>query len=332
MALPTNYKDDVLGDAMGGKRRYRMIENSDGTVSFEDVTEYTQLGSNFGARQINETNEEVNQSVKKSDIIDTENGIKENSESGKVAGALAVKKIAESKQDKIGKSLQTSDGKVGMRSDDEGGNFFLKSKNGKHWEADAYNDNLRVYYEDGSIAFTFSNDGSMNIADLVINSVTTRMSEFIRKIKNAAYCTVVNNATTTGAGTVLDGRMGKTLMDRLLQDSTLLQNVLNNLNRKIAGVGSAYGVTASYYSNAYLTTVYWNGTHVGDKMAAYTQRNFGTLPAGRRPAAKCQIPVSGVQGLYLTVEPSGVVSMRNEHYAEISFAKVAVFGALTFIN
>lgn len=332
MALPTNYKDDVLGDSMGGKRRYRMIENSDGTVSFDDVTEYTQFGSNFGAKQINETNEAVNKSVKNTDIIDTENGIKENAESGKVAGALAVKKIAESKQDKIEKSLQTSDGKVGMRSDNEGGNFFLKSKNGKHWEADAYNDNLRVYYEDGAIAFTFSNDGSMNIADLVISSVTTRMSEFIRKIKSAAYCTVVNNATTTGAGTVLDGRMGKTLMDRLLQDSSLLQTVLNNLIRSDKTIGSAYAVTATYRSNAYLTTVYWSGTHVGDKMAAYTQRNFGTLPAGHRPNAKCQVPVAGIPGLYLTVEPSGVVSMRNEHYAEISFSKVSVYGALTFIN
>ena len=67
-------------------------------------------------------------------------------------------------------------------------------------------------------------------------------------------------------------------------------------------------------------------------MAAYTQRNFGTLPAGHRPNAKCQVPVAGVPGLYLTVEPSGVVSMRNEHYAEISFSKVSVYGALTFIN
>ena len=72
MALPTNYKDDVLGDSMGGKRRYRMIENSDGTVSFDDVTEYTQFGSNFGAKQINETNEAVNQSVKNENVIDTQ--------------------------------------------------------------------------------------------------------------------------------------------------------------------------------------------------------------------------------------------------------------------
>ena len=28
--LPTNYKDDVLASSMGGKRRFRKIENSDG--------------------------------------------------------------------------------------------------------------------------------------------------------------------------------------------------------------------------------------------------------------------------------------------------------------
>ena len=39
--LPTNFKDDVLASAMGGKRRYNMIHNGDGTVSFEDVTEYS---------------------------------------------------------------------------------------------------------------------------------------------------------------------------------------------------------------------------------------------------------------------------------------------------
>ena len=81
------------------------------------------------------------------------------------------------------------------------------------------------------------------------------------KNQKRSYCTVVNNATTTGAGTVLDGRMGKTLMDRLLQDSSLLQTVLNNLIRSDKTIGSAYAVTATYRSNAYLTTVYWNGTH-----------------------------------------------------------------------
>ena len=31
--LPTNYKDDIMASSMAGKRRYNMIQNSDGTIS-----------------------------------------------------------------------------------------------------------------------------------------------------------------------------------------------------------------------------------------------------------------------------------------------------------
>lgn len=61
--LPVNYQDDILNNAMGGKRRYKMINNSDGTVSLEDVTTYDQVGSNFGAGQMNATNQAVNESL-----------------------------------------------------------------------------------------------------------------------------------------------------------------------------------------------------------------------------------------------------------------------------
>lgn len=58
--LKTNYKDDVLDTTQNTKRKYQMIDNGDGTVSFEDVTEYLQQGDSFGANDINDTNEEVN--------------------------------------------------------------------------------------------------------------------------------------------------------------------------------------------------------------------------------------------------------------------------------
>lgn len=61
--LPENFKDDVLASSMGGKRRYNLIHNSDGTVSLEDATTYTQVGSNFGAAQVNATNTAVNASL-----------------------------------------------------------------------------------------------------------------------------------------------------------------------------------------------------------------------------------------------------------------------------
>ena len=59
MALKTNYKEDILNTAVNTKRKYNMINNSDGTVSFEDVTVYTQLGDTFGAADINNTNSRI---------------------------------------------------------------------------------------------------------------------------------------------------------------------------------------------------------------------------------------------------------------------------------
>ena len=54
MALKTDNKDDELDTSVNTKRKYNMIQNDDGTVSFEDVTEYLQTGDSFGAQEINE--------------------------------------------------------------------------------------------------------------------------------------------------------------------------------------------------------------------------------------------------------------------------------------
>lgn len=91
--LPVNFKDDILKENMNGKRRFNMIQNSDGTVSFEDVTDYAQVGSTFGAAQINATNTAVNNAADASKIIDSLDTIKANTQSGYIAGALAVKAL-----------------------------------------------------------------------------------------------------------------------------------------------------------------------------------------------------------------------------------------------
>lgn len=61
--LPTDYVNDVLSSSMNGRRKYNMINNSDGTVSFEDVTTYEQTGSNFGASDLNAICKAVNDSA-----------------------------------------------------------------------------------------------------------------------------------------------------------------------------------------------------------------------------------------------------------------------------
>lgn len=92
--LPTNYKDDVLTTSMGKKRRYNLIQNDDGTISLEDATEYTQVGDNYGAAQLNATNQAVNESVDQAKVIDSLDDISANTQPGMVAGALAVAELS----------------------------------------------------------------------------------------------------------------------------------------------------------------------------------------------------------------------------------------------
>lgn len=56
MALKTDFKDDVFE----GNRKYKMTENTDGTVELLDVTEYEQEGDIFVAECVNATNAAVN--------------------------------------------------------------------------------------------------------------------------------------------------------------------------------------------------------------------------------------------------------------------------------
>lgn len=63
MSLKTDYKNYVLSESMGGLRRYTMIENSDGTVSFQDASSYEIEGNKFGADDINAIAKAANYSV-----------------------------------------------------------------------------------------------------------------------------------------------------------------------------------------------------------------------------------------------------------------------------
>lgn len=82
--MKTDWKDDVFS----GRRKYNIISNSDGTKSLEDVTTYTQTGDSFGAKELNEIGEEVNE-------------IKKSVSDGKtlIAAAITAKKIAAAASD-----------------------------------------------------------------------------------------------------------------------------------------------------------------------------------------------------------------------------------------
>lgn len=60
MPLKTDYKNDILNDSMIGRRRYRITNNDDGSVSFVDISEYDQVGDLLDAEDVNKANELLN--------------------------------------------------------------------------------------------------------------------------------------------------------------------------------------------------------------------------------------------------------------------------------
>lgn len=91
--IPTNFQDDELAEEMQGRRRYRQILNLDGTVSFEDETDYDTEGSTFGASRVNEMAQNINESADVNKIIDDLEDIAVVTQNGFMAGALAVKEL-----------------------------------------------------------------------------------------------------------------------------------------------------------------------------------------------------------------------------------------------
>lgn len=154
--LPVNFKDDILKENMNGKRRFKMIQNSDGTVSFDDVTDYTQVGSTFGASQINATNEAVNNAADASKIMDDLETIKANTQSGYIAGALAVKAL----NSNLGNKPDFAYSPVYEGSYDKE-NHIITVKNNKYYMA---------IFKDANGA------GRCNISKLSINNATIQKS------------------------------------------------------------------------------------------------------------------------------------------------------------
>ena len=68
--LNTDFKDDILSEKMNGKKRVKLIPQEDGTYILEDVTEYTQVGSSYGQKEINLLNSTVNGKLDSEKVID----------------------------------------------------------------------------------------------------------------------------------------------------------------------------------------------------------------------------------------------------------------------
>lgn len=96
MGFKTDYKDDIINTTSNEKRQYEMIQNNNGTVSFNDVTVYEQVGDTLGAKELNEISEKLNISgerIRYNNVTDmvqilNDDGIWEDWSSGSLAVAL----------------------------------------------------------------------------------------------------------------------------------------------------------------------------------------------------------------------------------------------------
>lgn len=168
--LPTNFKDDILASSMGSKRRYNVINNPDGTISLEDVTTYTQVGSTFGAAQINATNKAANAAADASKIIDDYDTLMANTQAGYMAGALAVKELNSNlNKVKFGEiTLQSTSQKIELGYKPKYIMISCKTATGSASNATSYAEN-----NDGTVNF-FTSSGTTtfpNSTTHTINSV-----------------------------------------------------------------------------------------------------------------------------------------------------------------
>lgn len=88
--LRTDFKDDIL-DPSNYKRKYKQVANNDGTFSLQDETTYQQVGSDYGAKEVNEEREAIN-NVYASKLV-TLDEIDLVTEEGFFVDALAVKEL-----------------------------------------------------------------------------------------------------------------------------------------------------------------------------------------------------------------------------------------------
>lgn len=123
--LPTNYYDDILSDSMNGKKKFRLTYRNGTTeeVTIEDISEYDQYGSKFGAGDINKTNQAVNEKLDSEDVVDP----MLTTEKGFAADAfLTGKELKEQKE-----NLTASNGmpfKFGINENGEYGHFVTDSE------------------------------------------------------------------------------------------------------------------------------------------------------------------------------------------------------------
>ena len=112
---------------------------------------------------------------------------------------------------------------------------------------------VRGDINDSQAIFTQASTRSNIASGETGSTIFGKIKKWFADLGAAAFCSVVNNATTTAANTVLDGRMGKTL-----------QNGIDSLNSNLQSTNDLI------WDTGYVSQPYYFGVPVGEAALVIT--------------------------------------------------------------
>lgn len=191
--LPTNYKDDILNTSVEGMRRYQMIYNPDNTVSFKDVTPYDQTGSDFGAGDINLTNQAINESADAGKIIDDPDTAEATTEEGYIAGVQLFNHVNDSLTADNAQAFQfaydSESGKYGYKVKEAGTDVFVPFKGGLDIDSLSFNVVNKINSFTATVGKTY-----------IIFGLATKTNQAVTASLNGATIIKSSDIAKTGSG------------------------------------------------------------------------------------------------------------------------------------
>lgn len=112
MTLRTDFKDDVLDSSMASKRQYELTKLANGNYNITDASIYNQVGSDFSAQDMNDTNAQVNETTDKIGLSfnssiklgSTSSGVVSDAENAEEVGSVIIQYFVDNRDNLIGKN------------------------------------------------------------------------------------------------------------------------------------------------------------------------------------------------------------------------------------
>lgn len=254
--LNEDFLDSILSPEMNGMKQYQMINNANGTVSFEDVTKYVQEGSEFGAAEVNKIAKAVNENTP--DTVDTLAEVETLTKAGYLPDALTVKELNKRVTDYYSnfsnarsalESALTGHGVTGIA----GANFTALIAAVKKLKVISSVSPTQIYPDTGNLVGGWSGTPSLESAVATSLTVTTKKAISLDEINSLNIDTYTyhrDHMGTVGDYTQENGTPNISVSLRSTSGST------SQVFAKQGSYGSkSYGINVSTYKGSYFIDI-----------------------------------------------------------------------------